>query len=493
MSAHVDIGQGTAFKADIGKGTKPGAIRATWSRQVAVDTIALLEVAAVVIGGLAPALIYAVVGGAETSWALVAQSLIVASIVSHLCLRRWGMYDPMRLHDFAERPAILFSGLGLSLIAVLGIGLPYAVKSAHIWIWYAVWFLTSATLLLSIRGIARPVLARMAARGYFDRRVAVFGAGQIARRVNDYLADPRLGIQFVGVYDDRAGEDRLNPEGLTVAGKLEDLIEAARADKIDQIVIALPQSADHRIVMVAKRLEQLPVSLHIVTHISSDLMEGVGHRVSSIGNVGLLDVKAKPLADWAPIVKRAEDLLIGTLFLVALSPLMLLIAIAVKLDSAGPVFYRQRRRGLNQRVIEILKFRTLHVVEPDDQVKQVVPNDPRVTRVGRILRRTSLDELPQLVNVLRGEMSLVGPRPHAVIHDEQYGREFEEYANRHQVKPGITGLAQVKGLRGETSSPDKMKSRIEQDIAYIAGWSLWLDLKIIAATMWAVLTGRNAH
>ncbi|MEW5963512.1 MAG: undecaprenyl-phosphate glucose phosphotransferase [Pseudomonadota bacterium] len=477
--------------ADPGLRARP--VRRTWSRQVAMDIVAFLDIAAVMLGGLLPASIYAVVGEADTNWILVLQSLLVAAILAYLCLRKWGMYDTMRTHDLPQSPALLFAALGVALIGVLGIGLPYAVQNTHVWIWYIVWFLASGTLILMTRGLAHPILARLSANGRFDRRIAVFGAGQIARRVHDTLADPKFGITFVGVYDDRMDDDRVNPEGLVVAGKLDELIEAARAERIDQIVIALPPSADRRMSEVARRLEQLPVSLHVVTHISSDLVDGNEHRVSSIGGVGLIDVKAKPLADWAPLVKRAEDVVIASALVVLLAPVMALIAVAIKLESQGPVLYRQRRRGLNQRVIEVLKFRTLKVVESDEDVKQVQPNDPRVTRLGRVLRRTSLDELPQLFNVLTGDMSLVGPRPHAILHDEQYGRELEEYANRHQVKPGITGLAQVQGLRGETSQPEKMKARVAADIAYIKSWSLGRDLAILAQTLLVVVWGRNAH
>jgi putative colanic acid biosynthesis UDP-glucose lipid carrier transferase len=338
------------------------------------------------------------------------------------------------------------------------------------------------------------LLSRFTAAGRFDTRVAVFGAGVIARRVHDYLADPKLGIGFVGVYDDRQGQDRLNPEGLDVSGRLDDLIEAGRAGRVDQIIIALPQAADRRAAEVAKKLEQLPVSLHVVTHIASDLVDRVAlHRVSSLGPVGMLDVKRKPLADWAPLVKRVEDYGIGAVLLLLCAPLLLVCAIAIKLDSAGPVFFRQRRRGLNQKVIEVMKFRTMSVMEDGPEVKQATKNDARITRVGRILRQSSLDELPQLFNVMKGEMSLVGPRPHALVHDEHWGELLETYANRHQVKPGMTGYAQVMGWRGETETPEKMQGRVEHDLAYIANWSLGNDLTILAKTVRVVVSGNNAN
>ena len=281
-----------------------------------------------------------------------------------------------------------------------------------------------------------------------------------------------------------------------MAGKLNELIAAARNDEIDRIIIALPQSAGERIAMIARKLEHLPVSLHIVTHIASDLMDAQPqHLVSSLGSVGLLDVKSKPMSGWSPVVKRVEDKVLGTLLLLATAPLFPIIALAIKAETHGPVFFRQRRRGLNQREFNVIKFRTMHVQEQEqgDHVQQAMPGDARVTRVGSVLRRLSLDELPQLVNVLKGDMSLAGPRPHALVHDDKFSEELESYANRQQVKPGMTGLAQVRGFRGETSSPEALKARVDADIEYIKTWSLGLDISILARTVAAVLTGKNAH
>jgi len=174
------------------------------------------------------------------------------------------------------------------------------------------------------------------------------------------------------------------------------------------------------------------------------------------------------------------------------APLWIAIGCAIKLESPGPVFFRQRRRGRYQTTIEMLKFRTMTVMEDGDVIRQAVPGDARVTRVGRLLRRTSLDELPQVINVLKGEMSVVGPRPHAIAHDEEFSRMLEIYPNRHQMRPGMTGLAQVTGLRGSTAAPGSIEARVEADMTYIANWSLWLDIKILCQTVWAVIAGKNA-
>lgn len=469
-------------------------LRPRWSRQVAVDLVGLADALAIVLGAVLPAMIYKFGGNVVVSWTQVAQTGIISAIIAVCCLRSWGLYDTTRMNRIPIEPLRLFSALALAFAAVHGIGLPFPPGAVHAWIWYAVWLSASFSMILWSRMMSRAILARYTAAGRFDTRVAVFGAGTIARRVHDFLADPSLGISFAGVYDDRQGQERLNPDGLDVNGRLDDLIEAGRAGRIDQIIIALPQAADRRAADVAKKLEQLPVSLHVVTHIASDLVDSVArHRVSNLGPIGMLDVKRKPLADWAPLVKRVEDYGLGAILLVICSPLLLLCAIAIKLDSAGPVFFRQRRRGLNQKVIEVMKFRTMTVLEDGANVKQATKNDPRITRVGRFLRRSSLDELPQLFNVIKGEMSLVGPRPHALVHDEHWGEMLESYANRHQVKPGMTGFAQVMGWRGETETPDKMKARVEHDLAYIADWSLGRDLKILAQTVRVVARGDNAN
>ncbi|MGH1418538.1 MAG: undecaprenyl-phosphate glucose phosphotransferase [Hyphomicrobiaceae bacterium] len=470
-------------------------LKRRWSRRVASDLVGAGDSVAIIIGAILPAAIYQYYGGLQADWALIIQSAVAATVVFLLCMKSWGMFDLNRMHDFPVYPERILTSLILALLLVVGLGLPKAIENNHLWVWYAVWSSASYTLLLGNRILAHFILGKMTAQGAFNQRVAVFGAGPIARRCHDFLANPALAIRFVGVFDDRMGEDRINPEGLEVAGKLNELIEASRRNEIDQIIVALPQQADSRIQNIVDKLKQLPVSIHIVTHISSDLLakNAPTHKVSSIGPVGLLDVKRKPLADWAPFVKRAEDAILGTFFFVLSLPFYPIIAAFIKLESKGPVVFKQHRRGLNGKEIEVLKFRTMTVIETGSDVKQAAKNDPRITRVGAFLRRLSLDELPQLWNVVRGEMSLVGPRPHALVHDEEYSKIIEQYANRHQVKPGITGLAQVYGFRGETSTPGKMEGRIDMDIKYIDAWSLWLDLKIISRTWWVVLSGKNAH
>ena len=264
------------------------------SRQVAADTVAIGDLIAIVLGGLLPALIYAVAGNVKLDQILLLQSTLLAAFIAHLCMRYRGMYDTARMDQFPLSPFELFVGVCCGLVGVLGIGLPLALRNMHLVVWYSAWASASFTLILLNRMVARAILARLAAAGRFDQRIAVFGAGSIARRVHDYLKLPNLGIHFNGVYDDRIGQDRLNAEGLAVAGKLEDLVNECREGKVDRIIIALPQSANERLASIVEKFDRLPVSTHIVTHITSDLLDtDIAYNVSSLGPVGLLDVKKK--------------------------------------------------------------------------------------------------------------------------------------------------------------------------------------------------------
>jgi len=273
----------------------PSKTTRRWSRKIAADLVGLADICAVVMGFLLPAIIYNRAGGIVADWQLLVQTGLAAAVIVHLLLRSNGMYATERMHDFPLFPGKLFAIVAVTMLGLMGLGVPHAIRDGQQWIWFTVALSASYTFLLFNRAFAHPFLGYMTRKGAFDERIAVFGAGQIARRVKEHLSVPEHGIHFAGVYDDRMDDDRLNPEGLAVAGRLEDLIRAARNDEIDKIIIALPQSADQRIASVARKLEELPVSLHIVTHIASDLVDGgPAHNVSAVGSVGLLDVKKNP-------------------------------------------------------------------------------------------------------------------------------------------------------------------------------------------------------
>jgi putative colanic acid biosynthesis UDP-glucose lipid carrier transferase len=319
----------------------------------------------------------------------------------------------------------------------------------------------------------------------------IAGANEVGRRLAERLSDPMLGVRFAGYFDDRAdGRLQTLPADQNL-GSLSRLADFARAQRVDVIYIALPMASQPRILRLLEELRDTTASIYFVPDIFvSDLIQA---RVDSIGGLPVVAVCETPFHGFNGFVKRLSDMLISAAVLVLISPLMLAIALGVKLSSPGPVLFKQRRYGLDGRKIVVYKFRSMTVAEDGDLVRQATRNDSRVTRFGAFLRRSSLDELPQFINVLQGRMSVVGPRPHAVAHNEMYRKLIRGYMIRHKVRPGITGLAQVNGFRGETETVEKMKSRIEFDLAYLRGWSVLLDLQIILKTVAVVLGRQNAY
>ncbi len=324
-------------------------------------------------------------------------------------------------------------------------------------------------------------------------RVAVIAAADaLGRALAERLReDPLQGVHLAGFFDDR-GPGRL--EGVAPSdnlGTLDRLAPYARTERVDVIYIALPMASQPRILRLLDELRDTTASIYFVPDIFVfDLIQA---RVASIGGLPVVAVCETPFTGLNRIVKAAFDFAFAAVALVLVSPLLAAIAIGVKLSSPGPVLFRQRRYGLDGRKIVVYKFRTMTVAEDGDIVRQATRNDSRVTRLGAFLRRTSLDELPQFINVLQGRMSVVGPRPHAVAHNELYRKLIRGYMIRHKVKPGITGLAQVNGYRGETETLEKMKGRIAWDLEYLRNWSLALDLQIILKTILVVLRRQNAY
>jgi len=359
------------------------------------------------------------------------------------------------------------------------------------------WFFAGLALLLCTRLLTLSSYDWLTRRGIYLQRAVILGATENGLRLANHLLvrqDFRCGL--VGIVDDRSVERLpLHLAGLPWLGGTQDLRLLIERLRLDTVFIALPWTAERRIDQVTRVLKRMPVNVLLVPDLVA--LRYAQSPLAEVAGVHLFRISRQALSGWAPLFKRCEDLLLAGLALPLLALPMLLIALAIKLDSPGPILFRQKRYGYNDRLIEVWKFRTMFACQADpDATRQTTQDDARVTRVGRWLRRLSLDELPQLLNVLGGSMSLVGPRPHAKA-TQAAGLKFEEavmeYSARHRVKPGMTGWAQVNGLRGETDTLDKIERRIEYDLRYIEEWSLWLDLYILFRTLPSLIWSRTSY
>jgi len=324
------------------------------------------------------------------------------------------------------------------------------------------------------------------------RSVVVAGMNEqgveLAQRMKD---DPYANLQIFGFFDDRSHERLKNAGGYVLLGKLLELPEYVKKNRVDVIYLSLPMASQQRILTLLDALRDTTCSIYFVPDtFVTDLIQG---RMDSVGGIPVVAVCETPFTGFSKLSKRGSDIVLSLLILILIFPLLAIIALCVKLTSRGPVIFKQRRYGLDGNDITVYKFRSMTVMDDGDTIEQAKKEDPRITPIGAILRRTSLDELPQFFNVLQGRMSIVGPRPHAVAHNEMYRKLIKGYMLRHKVPPGITGWAQINGYRGETDTLEKMKGRIDYDLEYLRNWSLRLDLYIIAKTIWVVLKRENAH
>lgn len=359
------------------------------------------------------------------------------------------------------------------------------------------WYGFGLATLLTARTLVTIFVRKWTREGRLERRAVIVGGGQVAADfIHEIERQPNNDIRICGLFDDRKG-DR-SPDivaGYPKLGTVSDLVEFARIARIDMLIVTIPLRAEKRLLEFLKTLWVLPVDIRLSAH--TDKLTFRDRASSFIGTVPIVDVVHKPLADWDSIAKRAFDLIVASLMIVLLSPVMIATALAVKLDSKGPALFRQKRYGFNNEVIEVLKFRSMYHEMADPAAKKVVTrNDPRVTRVGRFIRRSSLDELPQLFNVLKGDLSLVGPRPHAVnahTNEKMWDEVVDGYFARHKVKPGVTGWAQINGWRGEVDTPEKIQKRVEYDVYYIENWSILFDIRILLATPFALFKSENAY
>ncbi|HHC7352391.1 undecaprenyl-phosphate glucose phosphotransferase [Vibrio campbellii] len=355
----------------------------------------------------------------------------------------------------------------------------------------ATWLLVTPILLLAWRSVFRIALAYMRKLGYNTRTAIIIGQTPHGLTLaNELESRTEHGVLFDGFYDERS-QDRLPESNYPIKGNVGLALERAKRGEVDYVYIAMPMHANERIALFLNQFSDTTANTYLIPDFFTyNLLHS---RWDQIGQVQTLSVFDTPFAGISSWVKRLEDIVLSSIILLLISPVLLAISLGIKLTSKGPVIFKQYRYGLDGRKIEVWKFRSMTTMEQGNDVKQATKNDPRITPFGGFLRRTSLDELPQFINVLQGTMSIVGPRPHAVSHNEEYRQIVDRYMLRHKVKPGITGWAQINGYRGETDTLDKMEKRVEFDLDYIHHWSVWMDIKIIFLTIFKGFTGSNAY
>lgn len=459
-------------------------------REVCADIVAAIQVA-IVTGASAVATPFATLTTLpdgflmDTPYIVLVSAGFLTSLIYIEALRQGGYFRFDQMLDpwgTARGVVWRFGLIMLSFIAACySLGLTQLLSRG----WLVAWGgFSVAGIVVSRFAIARILKRLSASGGLLCRRVVFVGPPSRTQFLARRATETESSIEVVRSYDGSGLESPDMPD----FASLQSMVEHGMVDDI--IVCPKGDDTDRSLTNLLDQLRRLPCHVSLGPH---PLWVSRGGRIESVGAVPTYLVQRRPIDGWGIFTKMLEDRLVGLLLLLAVSPIMLICAIAVKLESKGPVFFVQRRQGMAGDIFPIIKFRSMKVMEDGDNVQQAKKDDDRITRVGRLLRRTSLDELPQLFNVVKGEMSLVGPRPHALAHDEYYSALIKDYAARHRVKPGMTGWAQVNGFRGETSEPEKMEKRLEYDLAYIENWSLWFDLRILVLTVKAVLKPQNAY
>ncbi len=427
-----------------------------------------------------------------------AAPIVVYVIVYWQLLRLFDLYN---LHKYTEVRANFFNIMAciwLGFLILITLGFALKVSSHFSRVWAFSWMLGISLFIPIFRISASRFIRRSALSGILTKDIAIYGAGENSEQLVRFirgLSQPWLRI--VGVFDDRTDRVPDQCADFSVHGGTDLLIELSQAQGCDEVLLAIPPASRERYLELANKLRPLPINLRIIPDlslISERDRPGPGNDFFGLPTIDLL---RKPVSGWGAVAKRTMDILLTGLFCLLALPLIGLIALLIKLDSRGPVLFKQRRYGFQNGIIEVLKFRTMYVECADaNATKLTTRNDPRVTRVGAWLRRFSLDELPQLFNVLRGDMSLVGPRPHALeakAGGKLYQDVMRDYGNRIKVKPGLTGWAQVNGWRGNTETEGQLRKRVEHDLYYIENWTIMLDLKILFLTFWTVLQGENSY
>ena len=430
-------------------------------------------------------------------WRYLLATFVVASL-SMLAFQIADIYQVQAFRGHEKQYMRLASAW--SVVFLIVIGASFLAKAGEMFsrVWLSAFYFVGFATLIFSRRMVFLLVRKWTHEGRLNRRTVIVGGGEAGAHVIEELHRQKdTGVKIIGLFDDR-GDERGGVEcaGERKLGTVDDLVEFGRRTRVDLVIFSLPISAEGRILQMLKKLWVLPVDIRLAAH--ANKLQFRPRSYSYIGKVPVLDVADRPIADWDVVMKWLFDKIIGGFILLCALPLMAIIALAIKLDSRGPVLFKQKRYGFNNDLIEVYKFRSMYVDKVDANAsKLVTKDDPRVTRVGRFIRKASLDELPQLFNVVfKGNLSLVGPRPHALNAKAEarlYDEAVDGYFARHRVKPGITGWAQINGWRGETDTHEKIQQRVEHDLYYIENWSVLFDLEILLRTPFALLKTEHAY
>lgn len=418
--------------------------------------------------------------------------LIITGLLGVILLAPPGQSDFYVAQPMWQR-TVSVAGAWIVLCGILLL-LGYATKSSQIFSRRLLfsWALISPLMILLVRWALTVAVSKALAASRKDRRIVIAGASEVGQRLaNQIQATPQVGLTVAGFFDDRSAERLGNPQDIEILGSLSDVQSYVKKNNIPIVFVALPIRNVSRVTNLLDELQDTTTSLYFVPDVF--VFDLIQSRAVDIMGIHALALCETPFYGMRGALKRAFDVLVAGFALTILSPLLIAIAVAIKLSSPGSVIFKQRRYGLDGREIIVYKFRSMTVAEDSGTIRQATVDDDRITGIGRFLRKYSLDELPQFVNVLQGRMSVVGPRPHAVAHNEEYRKLIKGYMVRHKVLPGITGLAQVSGYRGETETIDKMQGRIEMDLQYLRQWSLMLDVRIIFRTAFLMFSDKAAY
>lgn len=466
------------------------------SASVLRSSVVALEFLLIIVSGFAIAVSYV----AEPSVFLDVRylaALVTVAITTVAAYEFTGLYTQRAFSSHIRQLPRLAIGW-TAAIAVFGAMLFFLKAGAEFSrVWLAAWFVAGGSLILVERMAVAALTHKWAREGRLYRRAAIYGAGELTDAlIGELEADTGCDIRITGIFDDREdGRARPNIAGYARLGGLDQLIRLCRSSRIDLIIVALPISGEARLTDITTQLAVLPADIKLPARATS--VRFSPKTYSHVGSVAMIDLYEKPITDWGTVTKWLFDKIAGLTAVILLAPVMAAVAVAIKLESKGPVLFRQKRYGFNNELIEVLKFRSMYVDKCDANAAQLVTkHDPRVTKVGRFIRKTSLDELPQLFNVLNGTLSLVGPRPHALrakAGNELYDVAVSGYFARHKVKPGITGWAQINGWRGETDTREKIENRVACDLYYIENWSVLFDFYIVLKTPMALMKSENAY